>query len=122
MSGVHIPRDETPVQRRFCAVWPGRSSRLKQLARDQSLRVDGYFGQSFDARPVLAESVLDDTEIEARDDDIIPVISDAAQGNVKHGDNLRSQWILAFQRDGAEEFLAFRISGIVRAGVGLLSS
>src|SRR5207302_1415018 len=76
--------------------------------------------QGFDARAVLAESVLDHTEIEARDDDGMPAVSDSTQGNIEHGDDLVAERFVAVEGYCAEEFLAFGIPGIVRSGVGLL--
>jgi hypothetical protein len=60
----------------------------RRLKSHQVLRVDRYFGQRFDSRAVLAQSVLDDTKIEARYHYVIPVISDPAQRYVEHRDNL----------------------------------
>src|ERR1700757_2582077 len=80
-----------------------------------------YLRQSFHSRTILAERVLDDTVIKSRDDNIVPMISDAAQCNIEHGDDLISQRLMALEGDRAEEFLALGVAGIVRPRVGLLS-
>jgi hypothetical protein len=65
-----------------------RRTGARQLGSDQLLHVDRHFGQRFDSRAVFAQSVLYHAEIEARDHDVIPSVTDSAQRYVQHGDNL----------------------------------
>jgi len=82
--------------------------------------VNGELSQGFDACPVFAESVFDDTEIEARDHDIVPPISDSSQRYIQHGHDLGAKRLVTIEGDRAKEFLAFRVARVVRAGIGLL--
>ena len=58
---------------------PGRRVRARHLVRDELLHIDRQFGQCFDSRAVLAQSVLHYAEIEAGDHDVVLSISDSAQ-------------------------------------------
>lgn len=73
---------------RFCRFGIGRRTKARQLGSHQLLHVDRHFGQRFDSRAVFAQSVLHHAEIEARDYDVIPSVSDSAQRYVQHSDNL----------------------------------
>src|SRR5438477_8315999 len=84
--------------------------------------MDGEFRQSLNACSVFPQRVFDNAEVEAGNDDVVPAVSNAAQSDIEHGDNLIAERFVAVESDGAEELLAFGVTGIVRAGIGLLLS
>jgi hypothetical protein len=83
------------------------------------LRVDWHTRETFHVGALFRQRVFHYAEIEARDDHVVPVIADSAQGYVEHGDDAVTKRLVTVQRDGAEELLALGVAGVVGAGVGL---
>jgi hypothetical protein len=79
-ESVRVPGRSRELRRaECCRSGLRRRTRTRRLVRDELLHIDGHFGQRFDSRAVLAQSVLHYAEIEAGDHDVVPSVSDPAQ-------------------------------------------
>src|SRR5579864_1095547 len=107
--------------------WPGKQKVSLRLSADQCpekcsgahqlLCVDRQFGEGLNPRSILPQRIFHHAVVEARNDNIVPAVANAAKCNVQHGDDLIPEWLLAIEGDGPKEFLAFGVAGVVRAGV-----
>src|SRR5258706_13395496 len=92
---------------------------LLQTLPRQSLYVERQGAKVFNSFSKLAKSVFNNQIIQIWQNHIVPVIANASEGYIQHGYDLIPQWLGRIQRDCAEEFLAFCITGVVRASIRL---
>jgi hypothetical protein len=78
----------------------GREVRGMEVTH-HGLDVERQFRKRLHPRAELTQGVLYYDIVETGNDHVIPMIAEAPQGHVQHGDNLLAQWLVRLKRDGA---------------------